>query len=97
MHKKILNPRNYLARVSIWTIIHHHFLAGRIRTYVWTASAIVLFLPVAGIISLQVALNILLFCGLSMMILLWSLIRWRKAILLNIKDEELKLAAHAAE
>ena len=96
IRKKNVNPRIYMARVSIWTIINHNFLAERIRTYVWTASAIVLFLSVASIISLQVALQLLLFCGLGMMIFLWSLIQWRKAILQNIRDEELKRTAHAA-
>lgn len=96
IRKKPVNPRFSLVRVSIWTIINHNFLAERIRSYVWTASAIVLFLSVAGFFSLQVALQLLLFCGLGMMILLWSLIQWRKAILQNIRDEELKRTAHAA-
>jgi hypothetical protein len=85
-----------LARASIWTIVNHNFLAGQVRIYVWSASAMVLFLCVAGIIPLQTALNILLFCGCSMMILLWSLITWRKSILLAIQDPELKKIAHAA-
>ena len=85
-----------LARASIWTIVNHNFLAGQVRIYVWSASAMVLFLCVAGIIPLQTALNILLFCGCSMMILLWSLITWRKSILLDIQDPEMKKIAHAA-
>jgi hypothetical protein len=85
-----------LARASIWTIVNHNFLAGQVRIYVWSASAMVLFLCVASIIPLQTALNILLFCGCSMMILLWSLITWRKSILLDIQDPELKKIAHAA-
>ena len=93
--KQSFTPRSSLARISIWTIINHDFLAGRVRTYVWSASATVLFLSVTGIIPLQIALYLLLFCGLGVMILLWSLIHWRKAILLDIRDEELKQTAHA--
>lgn len=88
--------RFILARISIWTIINHNFLAERIRTYIWAASATVLFLSIASIVSLQVALYILLFCGCGMLILLWSLIHWRKTILLDIQDAELKQTAHAA-
>ncbi|BBO80040.1 hypothetical protein DSCO28_06060 [Desulfosarcina ovata subsp. sediminis] len=86
----------FLARVSIWTLIHHDFLAGQIRIYTWSASATVLFFAVASIIPLQTALYILLFCACGIMILLWSLIIWRKAILLGIQDQELRQIAHAA-
>jgi hypothetical protein len=37
-----------------------------------------------------------LFCGLSIMILLWSLIILRKSILLAIRDESLRREAHRA-
>ena len=85
-----------LARMSIWTIVHHDFLAATIRIYVWAASATVLFLSITGLIPLQLALHLLLFCGLGMLILLWSLINWRRSILLGIQDADLKLEAHAA-
>ena len=85
-----------LARISIWTITHHDFLAAQLRIYVWSASATVLFLSITGLISLQLALHLLLFCGLGILILVGSLINWRKAILLGIRDDDLKLEAHAA-
>jgi ABC-type bacteriocin/lantibiotic exporter with double-glycine peptidase domain len=91
-----LTFRSILAQASIWTISNHNFLAGQIRIYVWTGSAIVLFLAVPGIIPLHIALYALLFCGLAMLILLWILIQWRKAILLDIQDDKLKQTAHAA-
>ena len=31
--KQPFNPRSSLARISIWTIINHDFLAARVRTY----------------------------------------------------------------
>ena len=89
-------PRFILARVCIWTLTHHDFLAGRIRSYVWPASATVLFFSIASIISLQSALYVLLIGGLGIMILLGALIHWRKAVLLAIRDEKLRQTAHAA-
>ena len=94
--KQLFKTHSSLARVSIWTIVHHDFLAAQIRIYVWAASAIVLFLSITSLIPLQLALNLLLFCGLGILILLWSLISWRKSILLGIQDNDLKLEAHGA-
>lgn len=88
--------RSRLARVSIWTIVHHDFLAGQIRIYIWTASATVLVLSIFSIIPIEAALSILLFCTLAIMILLWCLINWRKKILVSIQDPELRRCAHAA-
>ena len=96
---KHVNPppsRSILALASIWTLNHHDFLAGRIQSYVWAASATVLFFSVAGILSLRTALYVILVGGIGMLVLLGSLIHWRKAILLDIRDETLKQAAHAA-
>lgn len=96
MNSKQPTPGASLARLSIWTLVHHDWLAAQIRFYVWSASATVLFFSIASIIPLQIALTILLFCGLGMLIVLWSLIQWRKSIILAIRDEELKRLAHAA-
>lgn len=89
-------PGALLARLSIWTLVHHDWLAAQIRFYVWTASATILFFSIASIIPLQIALLILLFGGLGTLIVLWSLIHWRKSILLAIRDEALKQLAHTA-
>jgi hypothetical protein len=88
--------RSLLARVSIWTIVNHDFLAGHIRIYVWTASATLLFFSIASIIPIHIALYLLLFCGCTLMILLWTLINWRKSILLSIRDQAMRQSAHAA-
>ena len=91
-----INSGKPLARISIWTIVHHQWLAAQIRFYVWLASATILLLSIASVISLQTALYALLFSGLGTLILGWLLIHWRKSILLTIRDEKLKQAAHAA-
>ena len=95
-NKPSLDFTSPLARISIWTIIHHHWLAAQIRFYIWCASASVLFLSIANILPLTIALMILLVCGTGMLILLWSLIFWRRSILLSIRDKELKERAYAA-
>jgi len=85
-----------LARISIWTIRYHDLLVAHMRMYVWVATAIILLLTIGGIISLSTPLYALLFCALGIMALLWFLIRWRKAVLLNINDVKLRQIAHAA-
>lgn len=85
-----------LARIGIWTIVHHNWLAAQIRLYVWLASATVLMLSIASVITLQTALYVLLFGGLGSLFLVWLLIQWRRSILLAIRDEKLKQAALAA-
>ncbi len=90
------NSGNPLVRFSIWTIVHHHWLAAQLRLYVWLASATVLLLSIASVIPLQTALYALLFSGLGTLIVVWLLIHWRKSVLLSIQDERLKQAAHAA-
>jgi hypothetical protein len=89
-------PRFLLARASIWTINNHDFLARRIRYYIWGISAIIFFLVLASILPLHIALFALIFFGFGTMLLLWTLIHWRKAILLDIRDEKLRRNAHAA-
>jgi hypothetical protein len=89
-------PKFLLARASIWTLINHDFLARQIRYYIWGISAIIFLLVLASIIPLHIALFALIFFGFGTMLLLWTLIHWRKAILLDIRDEKLRRSAHAA-
>jgi uncharacterized membrane protein len=89
-------PRSLLARASIWTIVNHDFLARQIRYYIWGVSATIFLLFLASIIPIHIALFALIFFGFGTMLLLWALIHWRKAILLDIRDEKLRRSAHAA-
>jgi hypothetical protein len=59
-------------------------------------SATIFILCLASIISLPIALYAMIFFGFGTMVLLWTLIQWRKAILLDIRDEALRRSAHAA-
>ena len=96
---KLYHPRKpdtTLARISIWTIRYHDLLVAHMRMYVWLASATVLLLTIGGIISLITALYALLFSALGIMALLFGLIKWRRSILLDIQDEDLRQNAHAA-
>jgi branched-subunit amino acid transport protein AzlD len=95
-HIPSFNSDKPLVRISIWTIIHHDWLAAQFRLYVWLASATILLLSIASVIPLQTALYALLFSGLGTLIVVWLLIHWRKSVLLSIRDEKLKQTAHAA-
>lgn len=85
-----------IATVCIWTIRHHDYLVAQIRIYMWSASATVLFLSLAGLIRLETALFSLLFGALSIAILLWTLNEIRRHLLLHIRDPQLKKEAYEA-
>jgi ABC-type branched-subunit amino acid transport system permease subunit len=83
-----------IAKVCIWTIRQHEYLVSQIRVYIWFASATVLLLSLAGIISLAMALFALLFGALAVAILLWLLNEVRRSFLLKLDDPVLKKKAH---
>lgn len=84
------------ARLSIWSIRYHDLLVAHLRIYVWSATATILLLSLAGIISLSTALNAILFSALSLAILIWLLLERRRTILLRIEDPELRRSAETA-
>jgi hypothetical protein len=94
--KQAVTQNTTLARISILTIVHHDRLAAHTRIYVWFASATTLVLTIFGIISLETALYALLWGAVGTGALLGLLIAWRKAILLNIREDALRCAAHEA-
>ncbi len=85
-----------VAKLCIWTIRHHNFLINQLRLYMWSAVAVVLFLSIANVIHLKIALLAILFSSLCIVIILWALIERRKTCLLRIQDPDLKQQAHAA-
>jgi hypothetical protein len=89
-------PWRWPARFSIWSIRYHDLLVAHLRIYVWSATATILLLSLANIISLSTALNAILFSALSLAILIWLLLEWRRTILLRIEDPELRRSAEAA-
>jgi hypothetical protein len=78
----------------IWTVLNQDLLAARFRAYMAIGTLMVLLLHLAGKIGTSVALGGLFISGLSIMLLMTILIRARKRILLDIKDQELLEIAH---
>jgi hypothetical protein len=84
------------ARLSIWSIRHHDLLVARLRVYVWSATATILLLSLADVISLTTALYAILWSVLGLIVLIWLLLERRRTILLHIENEALREEAEAA-
>lgn len=93
--KKARTSKN-VAKLCIWTIRNHNFLITRFRLYMWSAVALVLFLSIANVIHLKIALLTILFSALCIVVIFWALIERRKTCLLKIRDPDLRQQAHAA-
>ena len=88
---KILNTK---AAFYLWTIRNQGFLSQHIQIYIWAAVAVILVFTLAGRISLDAALQAILFGGLLICGLIWVLIERRRSWLLHIDDPALKEIAH---
>ena len=86
----------YTFRFCIWTLRHQTQIAGQIRIFTWAGTLLILFLALAGRISLDTALHALVISLLSIGLLLWMLIMARRSVLLNIRDPELREIVHLA-
>jgi hypothetical protein len=83
-------------RLSIWSVRNQSWLAGQVRIYIFSGTALIAFLALAGVISIETAMFSALCGGLVIMGLIWTLIQQRKAILLNIEAPEVREQAHRA-
>ncbi|MDJ0668327.1 MAG: hypothetical protein QNJ61_13640 [Desulfobacterales bacterium] len=95
---KTRSPTTGLRTVTfcIWTLCHQTQIAGHIRVFTWAGTLLILLLALSGRISLDAALHGIVISLLSIALLLWMLIGARKKSLLNIRDPELREAAHIA-
>ena len=84
------------ARFCIWTLHNQIQIAQQIRVFAWGGTLLILFLALAGRISLEAALHAVVISLASIAFLLWMLIRARRKSLLNIRDAELREQAHTA-
>ena len=84
------------ARFCIWTVLNQDFLLAHFKIYMILGTLLVLMLHLVGKIGTNVALGGLFISGLSIMILMATLIQARKKSLLAIKDPELREIAHEA-
>ena len=85
-----------IAKLCIWSVQHQTWLAGRLRIYIWGATAVVAFFIFAGVIPLGTGLLALFFCGVSISTAIWLLLKVRRSWLLNIQIPELRQQALTA-
>lgn len=85
--------RPTIAKLCIWSVRHQTWLAGRLRIYIWAATAVVAFLMFTGFIPLEEGLLALFFCGVSISTAIWLLLKVRRSWLLNIQAPELRQQA----
>jgi len=83
-------------KLCIWSIRNQAWLAGHVRLYIYTATALVAFLALAGVISFETAMFSAFSGGTVLMGLIWTLVQQRRAMLLNIQDPEVREQAHSA-
>jgi hypothetical protein len=83
-------------QLCIWSVRSQAWLAGQVRIYVYTATAMVAFLALAGVISIQTAMFATICGGTIFMGLIWTLVHQRRAMLLKIQDPAVREQAHSA-
>ncbi len=84
------------AQFSIWSLRHQAVIAVHIRIFTWAGTLLILFLALAGKISLDAALHAIIISLISMALLIWLLITARRQSLLNIHDPQMRERAHLA-
>ena len=90
------SQHSFAVKLCIWSIRHQAWLAGQVRIYIFSGTALVAFLALAGVISIQTAM-LSSFCGGAVLLgLIWTLIQQRKAMLLNIEEPEVREQVHRA-
>jgi hypothetical protein len=82
------------ARFYLWTIRRQDRIRYVISLNVWIYVYMLLVLAVFTPLSLDTALQILLFSGLAIAGGLWALIERRRSWLLSIRDARLRESAH---
>ncbi len=85
-----------IVHFCIWTLRNQTLIAVHIRIFTWAGTLLILFLALAGRISLDAALHAIVISLFSMALLIWMLISARRKSLLNIRDPELREMAHMA-
>ena len=84
------------AQFCIWSLRHQAVIAVHIRIFTWAGTLLILFLALAGKISLDAALHAIIISLISMALLIWLLITARRQSLLNIHDPQMRERAHLA-
>ncbi len=85
-----------IAKWCIWSVQNQSWLAGQMSIYIWSATAVVAFLALTGVIALETALWSVFVSGMIICIGIWLLVQQRRIWLLNIQEPELRQQALAA-
>ena len=85
-----------ITRLCIWSVRNQSWLAGQVRIYIFMVTAVIAFLALAGVISLQTAMLSSFCIGLIAVGLIWTLVQQRKSWLLNLREPELREQALTA-
>lgn len=80
----------------LWSIRRQDRISYNVQTHMWSAVFAILLMSFLIPIQLEVALQIILFGGLTTCALLWLFIERRRSWLLNIQDPVLRDTAHQA-
>jgi hypothetical protein len=90
------SPRPISAQFFLWTIRKQDHIARGVTMNIWSAVSAVLAIALVGLVTLEMALQIILAGGAATGALIWILIERRRSWLLSISDPQLKAEAHQA-
>jgi hypothetical protein len=90
------SPRPISAQFFLWTIRKQDQITRGITMNIWSAVSAILAIALVGLVTLEVALQIILVGGVATGALIWILIERRRSWLLSISDPGLKAEAHRA-
>jgi hypothetical protein len=89
-------PRPLSARFFLWTIRKQDRIARWLTMNMWSAVSALLAMAMVGLLTLEMALQVILAGGIAVGSILWILIERRRSWLLGISDAKLKAEAHQA-
>ena len=88
------NTRRFSARFFLWTVRKQDQISRVFTLNMWAAISAVLVSTLIGLVSLETALQVILWGGIAVGGFTWILIERRRSWLLGITDPKLKADAH---
>ena len=88
------NPHPSSARFFLWTIRKQDQITRCLTLNIWSVVSVVLATALLGLVTLEKALQIILWAGMAVGSTIWILIESRRSWLLSISDPKLKAEAY---
>ena len=88
------NPHPFSARFFLWTVRKQDQISRIFTLNIWAAISAVLVCTLIGLVSLEKALQVILWGGIAAGGCTWILIERRRSWLLGITDPKLRADAH---